>query len=326
MIIDDIPKEIFSRLGSGWIISCLIPSAILIVIIGIAIIIEPPHEMIKQYQAFEMLYTTIPKAWWPGIIILIVLFVSLCFKFSTTCTVRFYEGYGPLSLFRPLKRRRYYKMEKKLKDLRREIKNISRPNKTHTKEFQQKQQKALALEYYLRSSFPPLEHIMPTALGNIIRSAEIHGLVHYGIDAIILWPRLLPLVPGKITKALGDSYNSMVLCLNTGTVFYVMSFFWLLYFFSLKNLATLIFLPVFVLFLLGCFSYKASLTSSRDFGQQLRAAIDLSRWKLLEELHYPYPKTHDEEMQLWQEISKFLYGGPPVRTDYDHEHKDPKNS
>ncbi|MGA1839052.1 MAG: hypothetical protein ACMUIU_00360 [bacterium] len=325
MIIDDISKEVFGKLGSGWIVSCLIPSAILFAVIGIALFIEPPHEMIRQHQALQRLCTSIPKTWWPGVIILLIIFTGLCLKFCTPYIIRFYEGYGPFSLFRPLEQRRFRNIEKRLKAFMKEVKKTPRTN-TNTSEFQQLEQKAHALEYHLRSSFPPPEYVMPTALGNIIRAAEIHGLVHYGIDAIILWPRLLPFVPEKITKALGEAYNSMVLCLNTSIIFYTLSLFWLIYFGRLKNITTLIFLPVPILFLLGCLSYKASLTSGRDFGHQLCAAVDLSRWKLLKELRYPYPKDHNEEVQLWQEISKFLYGGPPVQRNYKYEHKDLKDS
>jgi hypothetical protein len=50
----------------------------------------------------------------------------------------------------------------------------------------------------LHDDYPIDDHrVMPTALGNIIRSAEDYGYHRYGFDSIYLWPRLAAVLPAE---------------------------------------------------------------------------------------------------------------------------------
>jgi hypothetical protein len=46
------------------------------------------------------------------------------------------------------------------------------------------------------------ERVMPTRLGNILKNAVLYTLHQYGIDAVLMWPRLYPLLPDSFVAAL----------------------------------------------------------------------------------------------------------------------------
>ncbi len=48
----------------------------------------------------------------------------------------------------------------------------------------------------LHTGYPAdASEVMPTRLGNILKNAELHPEDRYGIDAVVVWPRLYPLLP-----------------------------------------------------------------------------------------------------------------------------------
>lgn len=49
-------------------------------------------------------------------------------------------------------------------------------------------------ELFLRYPQPPVQPL-PTALGNIIRAAEQHPRIRYGLDPVVIWSRLQPVLP-----------------------------------------------------------------------------------------------------------------------------------
>lgn len=48
--------------------------------------------------------------------------------------------------------------------------------------------------------YPPrsrLHEVLPTRLGNILKAVELYPQMRYGIDAVLVWPRLFPPLPGQ---------------------------------------------------------------------------------------------------------------------------------
>ncbi|MFI6002101.1 hypothetical protein ACIA98_17115 [Streptomyces sp. NPDC051366] len=56
--------------------------------------------------------------------------------------------------------------------------------------------------------------IMPTRLGNVVRAAEGYGAERYGVDTVLVWPRLHPLLPDVAVKAETDARTVLDLLLN----------------------------------------------------------------------------------------------------------------
>jgi hypothetical protein len=47
--------------------------------------------------------------------------------------------------------------------------------------------------------------LLPTRLGNMLRGAESYGQERYGVDAVLIWPRLSPLLPAGAASAEADA-------------------------------------------------------------------------------------------------------------------------
>ncbi|MBB5078382.1 hypothetical protein [Nonomuraea endophytica] len=56
--------------------------------------------------------------------------------------------------------------------------------------------------------------VVPTAIGNILLAAEQHPRLRYGLDPVVIWSRLQPLLPDPFAAALKDAKASLDLMLT----------------------------------------------------------------------------------------------------------------
>lgn len=161
------------------------------------------------------------------------------------------------------------------------------------------------LERELDLYFPP-DPILPTPLGNVMAAFEAYPRLRYGMDAIALWPRLVPILKERRyldfvaqEKAVFDFLlNMLVVALGLG----MEAFYWCLYqqnlWGALLSLGAAVFLCV--LFYFGL------LTAARQWGTTFRVAFDLYRHELHHRLGLQTMHSFENEYELWQEISSFL--------------------
>jgi hypothetical protein len=169
--------------------------------------------------------------------------------------------------------------------------------------------------------------ILPTTLGNVIRAFETYPRSRYGMSAIPLWPRLIAVMDAPfadgISQAktafdfmLNSSFLSAALCVVHFAVTVARPF--VLY--SPIALATWI---IQILALAGSAAafYVLAVGRARAWGEMVRAAFDLYRWALLEQLGYrDRPKTLAEERATWETISQPMIFPPmPGSTSRDYE-------
>jgi hypothetical protein len=170
--------------------------------------------------------------------------------------------------------------------------------------------------------------IMPTEFGNILKAAEYHSRNLYRIDAVPMWPRLVHLIDEVYYRGFEQSYNELSFLVNCMV---------LCLFFSFISLPVCIYLGVIqsgrvwlYVSLMG-FSFaaayifhRASLFSVGQYGDMIRGAFDLFRYKLLTALGQQMPSTLLEEKYKWEAICEFLNVGE-YRGDMtlDYPQKDP---
>jgi hypothetical protein len=153
------------------------------------------------------------------------------------------------------------------------------------------------------------ELLLPTRLGNVLRAAEGYAGRAYGMDAPFWWPRLWPLLPEKSQAAVDDGLTTMVSLLNLSALLVYVAVDVALYLNGCR-IPHRVWWAAAALALGGLLfivAYRGAVAQARGYGQQIRIAIDLHRFKLLEALHLPLPATPQEERALWARLADWLY-------------------
>ncbi len=149
------------------------------------------------------------------------------------------------------------------------------------------------------------EHkIMPSSLGNILRAAENYPIRRYGIDAIIFWPRLYPLLPERFQRDYEEfmvGYEFPLVVSFEATVATTVSGFFLL---ITRQPPERFLLVLSAGFAVAFFAYKFSLTAAEEIGEQQRTAFDLYRANILEQ--WPTVKDVHDERAAFGAITDFV--------------------
>jgi hypothetical protein len=198
-------------------------------------------------------------------------------------------------------------------------------------------QAAAKNEYMALESLVPIddENLLPTRLGNIIRASEIYPMEKYSIPGVILWPRLLQLLPKGLKDQIEEEFNKLTFTLNSSLLSYLIgllacgvgiirlpcqigihiaachpirpaNFFER----GFNNIAPLEYIYIGLLFLVGGYIlYCVSIPIAQSFGSLIRTSYDLYRFELLRKLNHRLPKTIAEEKGFWQKITEYMIAG-----------------
>ncbi|HVR99222.1 MAG TPA: hypothetical protein VMW27_21560 [Thermoanaerobaculia bacterium] len=166
--------------------------------------------------------------------------------------------------------------------------------------------------------FPKPSSVLPTELGNLIRSFENYPERQYGMSAIALWPRLIDVLDNRYAEAIDAAKAGLDFMLNSATLSWLLALFLLVTGLvypaplAASGSAGVWLTEIVLLVLLALWLYKQSLEQANTWGDLVRGAFDLYRGKLLEKLGYTkQPKTVDDERRLWWAISSRLISGDP---------------
>jgi hypothetical protein len=157
------------------------------------------------------------------------------------------------------------------------------------------------------------EAVLPTRLGNVIRSFESYPWRQYRMRAITLWPRLAALLDKTYAAILEDTKSSLDFMLNASLLCSVLAVLLaavhLVYPAGLASAGVLAPLAVEIVLLAGLsyFFYLAAVSRAHAWGMTVKGAFDLYRGKLLEGLGYRFqPDSLEKERDLWSQISARL--------------------
>jgi hypothetical protein len=193
--------------------------------------------------------------------------------------------------------------------------------------------------------------IMPTRLGNVLKSAEIYPWKRYRLDAVVIWSRLESSFPDAFSTTFQNTKISLdlMITLATCTLFFgiplsawivvhttMMLPWWVPLILALIALALRLYIfaaiavfaclvPVFLasppialartqmgaILLVGIailfwLCYQNAVQAALAYGEQVKSAFDLYRWKVLESLHLQLPKDFDEERKTWEAVDGLL--------------------
>jgi hypothetical protein len=140
---------------------------------------------------------------------------------------------------------------------------------------------------------------MPTPIGNILRAAERRPVDKYGLDPVVLWPRLWPLLPGTMRSDLLAARAS----LDRAAVAAV----WGMLFCAFGSL-TWWTIPVGLA--VAAIAVAAVVPGrAQAFGDLMEAAYDQYRTALYTQLRWPLPANPRAEHEAGQELTAYLWRG-----------------
>jgi hypothetical protein len=158
--------------------------------------------------------------------------------------------------------------------------------------------------------------VMATRLGNILRAAERYPYDRYGADAVLVWPRLYPLLPDSVITSIAQARESLEFLLVLSALSAVFG--------ALSGLFLLVITASAWLFLL-CFwgalgiailAYRSSFGAALVYAEILRSAFDLYRLDVLTAMHLPAPVDAVAERQRWREVSRLILRNTPLPQPY----------
>lgn len=160
---------------------------------------------------------------------------------------------------------------------------------------------AKKLQYLYPTSRLPF---LPTKLGNVIASFEDYPHGQYGMDAVTLWPRFVPILTQvKYSLYLEREKANLDFLLNLclALLFFCIELFLTGFLFAQDMKGWLIAIG-FLLVIIYLF-YLTSITGASGWGTTVRVAFDLYRYELLAALNGYVPKDHEQEKQIWLSFS-----------------------
>jgi hypothetical protein len=249
-------------------------------------------------------------AWETALIFLALLAAALVLQPFQTPLVRLFEGYwGARSPGAWLAQKGVERQRKRLCELDATAKTpLSGPKDP---------QAAAALEAAAARErlFPDDEAaLLPTRLGNVMRSGETRAGAAYGMEAVAVWPRLYPVLGEAVRAVVDDRRDQLDLSARFCAVFVTAA---IVAFGLLVPHGVWLAVPAGCL-VLAWMAYRGTVSAALAYNEGLRTAFDLHRFDLLTALHLPLPKTRPEEKEQNAGLSAFLLQGWDVDLEYEH--------
>jgi hypothetical protein len=145
--------------------------------------------------------------------------------------------------------------------------------------------------------------VLPTRLGNILRSAETYPSDRYGADAVLTWPRLFPKLTASLTAARAE-IEFQVMVSAQAAFFALAAGGWL----AVTSSPDWLFLTCYWgAAALSWATYRGALAPARLYGDQVRVAFDLYRQELLTRLDV-------EGDEQWTRLNQFWHRNIPLTT------------
>lgn len=153
------------------------------------------------------------------------------------------------------------------------------------------------LETYLYYTPRDLDDVSATRLGDILRAAETRPRQRYGLDPVLLWPRLWLLLPESVRADLSAArLDSLAQAWLWGLLFALWSFAW-----PWAWVIALAWMWI---------AYTLTLQAAAAFCDLVLATFDTQRWRLYEALRWPLPaQSGAEEVAASEALTRFIQRG-----------------
>lgn len=153
------------------------------------------------------------------------------------------------------------------------------------------------------------ERIKPTALGNVFASMEEYPYERYGMDGVLYWPRLRPLLEEDYSNLLVNTKMILDLFLNLSLLAFVFGAEsaymlltggkagWGLLWIGLGALCA------------GYVFYRGAVQTARSLGATVALCFDYFRVRILDKFGLARPDDLETEQTVWLQLGQFLRRG-----------------
>lgn len=170
--------------------------------------------------------------------------------------------------------------------------------------------------WYLDKWYPKnRDDLLPTRVGNAIRAFEQHSNARWGLDGVTVWPRIAALLSADERELEVDAKINFYVFINASVGAYAVGICLVVDAEMHKSPAAWHWLFYGIPFLVGYVLYRAAIGPAVDWGDSVRAGIDLHRLDLYEKLGVRAPTSFSDERQIADTVNKALLYGHPLLTD-----------
>ncbi|WDD93564.1 hypothetical protein Bsp3421_003652 [Burkholderia sp. FERM BP-3421] len=299
----------FKELGARFFLVAFLPMLV-VALVGASLIAAGAPAATPSWRGFVAALDAAALADWAGLLfaVLVLAFVSMPLQ---DALVRVFEGYwGKLATTRPgrwcVARQRQARAQ-----LLADMQHDGQPGTAD----------AFALDSAARrfaAHYPAdASRVLPTRLGNALRAAEDLATYRYGLDSIVIWPRLYPYLGDALSGLVDSARNQLDMSVRLVVTFLLC---------ALVSLALLFdkgwwwLMPI-AFAGVARLAYRAAVEAAVAFGAMMNAAIDLRRFDLLDALHLPLPADLADERRRNAALSEFLRQGGDLPLGYAHPEK-----
>jgi hypothetical protein len=203
------------------------------------------------------------------------------------------EGYWPKPLW-PLRFALARRWEKKAKQMEERWQELAEKCEGHPEKLPPPERAEYARldAFRLRLPVDP-GRMMPTLLGNLLRAAEEHAWVRYGLEAGVCWPRLWFLLPRDVREEIAAArsrLNEATRWFGWGLLFVV----WTVWAWWAAPVGLLI----------AGLAWQGMTRAALVYGDLVRAAFDLYHPLLFEHLGWPKPKGPEDGRRLTEYLAR----------------------
>ncbi|HEX8846267.1 MAG TPA: hypothetical protein VF791_16590 [Pyrinomonadaceae bacterium] len=253
-----------------------------------------------------------------------VVLSGLLFSFHSAIT-RFYEGYTWSNTWVGQWRIRRYQIQlheaesliRRTLVLRSELRQ--RDSLKYRKLLAKIEHRRAVVGQKIINEFPISSSMLPTRLGNNVRSFYSYTSRQYNMEHETLWPRLRAKLDKEYAAAVEDAKTPLDFVINISFLSALLSLtilvVGLLYPIPLASRSAGVWwgIEILAFAFVAYVSYLSAINQARDWGNMLKSAVDLYRWDLLKQLGYKrVPVNRTEERALWGSITRqIIYGDPP---------------
>lgn len=319
----DFLSTVSKNFGKALILGAFLP-VVIFVSLGVALIYPILPDSWAPLQALEHVSTN-----WRIVLVgfLVVVLAGLLYNLNYSLT-RLFEGYP----WRDTRLGKRFKEQhtarwKRLGDDQEKLIDEMRPLDRGSIAYREKRSKWNQLQDERSAKYPSRENlILPTQLGNRIRSFEEYPDRQYRMDAIVLWPRLAAVIDKDYAGTIESAQTTVNFMLNCSVLSALLALallcIGLRYATPSSDLHAWLPWAIETAILAVCswLFYAGAISRVGEWGETVKGAFDLYRWELLKQMGYTEPpKKKTDERDLWYDISRQIKNGDlPARRNPDY--------